>query len=251
MHSVLFKIGSVTIYSYGAMIALGMLAALALAYYRVKKAGLQTDMVWNIALYGILGGLVGAKLLYIITELGAIIENPALLLDVGNGFVIYGGIIGGVLTVWLYCKVKKVSFMDYLDPVIPAVPLAQAFGRIGCFFAGCCYGKATDGWCGVVFPAGSLAPAGVPLIPTQLLSAAGDLLIVALMLLVSRHRKYRGQVAAWYMLLYGVGRFLIEFLRNDPRGAVGILSTSQFLSLFIVLGGVFFSLLWRRKNSLR
>ena len=125
---------------------------------------------------------------------------------------------------------------------MPGVAFAQGCGRIGCFLAGCCYGKETSAWYGVTFPADSLAPAGVSLIPTQLISSAGDFLF-ALILFVLQRRLYKkngktsGAVAGVYLMLYAVGRFLIEFLRNDPRGSVGVLSTSQFIAIFMFAAG--------------
>jgi len=131
--------------------------------------------------------------------------------------------------------------MSYFDIVMPSISIAQGFGRIGCFMAGCCYGRETDCAIGVVFPADSMAPAGVRVLPTQLFSAAGDFLIAGILVLYARRAKYKGNVAALYLALYGVGRFLIEFLRDDERGAVGFLSTSQFISIFfVIIAGVLF-----------
>ena len=113
--------------------------------------------------------------------------------------------------------------------------MAQGFGRIGCFLAGCCYGRPTDAFWGVTFPEGSFAPAGVPLIPTQLISSVGDFAIAGILLLYNKRNKKAGNVGILYMLLYGIGRFLVECLRSDDRGTVGMLSTSQFISIGIVL----------------
>ena len=161
----------------------------------------------------------------------------------GEGFVVYGGIIVGVLAAILYCRQKKLVFLDYFDLLVPSIAVAQGFGRIGCFLAGCCYGRETDSFLGVVFPEHSMAPSGVKLLPTQLFSSAGDFLIMVILLLYSRKKRERGRTGALYMILYGIGRFLIEFLRADDRGTVGSLSTSQFISIGIVAVGLilFFS----------
>lgn len=244
MYPELFHIGPLTVYSYGLMIGLGVLAAYLLAESRAKRRGVDADPIFTIAIIVMIGGILGAKLLYYITELKSIIENPRLLLDIGNGFVIYGGIIGGVLAFYLYARKKKLDFWGYFDLLIPSVPLAQGLGRIGCFLAGCCYGRATDGWCGIEFP----TMPGVRVIPTQLISAIGDFAICAILLLLARRQKFKGQIAPSYMILYGVGRFIVEIWRADPRGNVGALSTSQFISIFIVAFGLLLYFYWRKKD---
>ena len=143
----------------------------------------------------------------------------------------------------MYAKLKKLSYLAYLDTLIPFVALAQGFGRIGCFLAGCCYGRETDSFLGVIFPYGSIAPSGIKLLPTQLFSSAGDFLLFLGLLLLAGRVRQRGVVGSAYLIAYGIGRFAMEFLRGDDRGvAVGPLSISQFISLFFVLFGL--GLLW-------
>lgn len=243
MKYILFEIGNVTVHSYGLMIAIGFLSCLFLAERRCPKYGLDGERIYSLGLWAIAGGLLGAKALYLIVELPAIIANPRLLLDINNGFVVYGGIIGGILAGYLFCRVNKLSFLKYFDITMPSVAWAQAFGRIGCFLSGCCYGRETDSVFGVVFHNTPMAPTGVKLIPTQLISSAGDFLMCFALCMAARKTKKDGQVAGLYLLLYSTGRFLIEFLRNDPRGEVGGLSTSQFISMFIFLAGVLVLLL--------
>ncbi len=238
MKYILFEIGDFAIHSYGLMIAIGFISCLYMAEKRCPKYGLDGDQIYSLGIWAIVGGMLGAKILYYIVELPAIIADPGLLLDVTNGFVVYGGIIGGILAGVLFAKVKKLNFLKYFDIAMPSVALAQGFGRIGCFLAGCCYGRETDSVFGVVFHDTPMAPIGVRLIPTQLISSAGDFLMCFILCMAARKTKKDGQVAGLYLLMYSVGRFLIEFLRNDPRGEVGILSTSQFISIFIFLAGV-------------
>lgn len=247
MKYILFEIGDFAIHSYGLMIAIGFISCLYLAEKRCPKYGLDPDKIYSLGIWAIVGGMLGAKILYYIVELPAIIADPSLLLDVTNGFVVYGGILGGILAGFLFAKVKKVSFLKYFDITMPSVALAQGFGRIGCFLAGCCYGRETDSVFGVVFHDTPMAPTGVKLIPTQLISSAGDFLMCFLLCMAGRKTKKDGQVAGLYLLIYSVGRFLIEFLRNDPRGEVGVLSTSQFISLFIFLAGVMVLLIVQKK----
>ena len=252
MKNELFSIGPITIYGYGLMIAIGVLAAYFSATYRAKKYDLDPDKVFYVTVWAVIGGFGGAKLLYLITQLPAILQDPSLLKDVRDGFVVYGGIIGGILAAWLYCKVAKLKFIKYFDLVMPSVALAQGFGRIGCFLAGCCYGRETTSRFGVVFPEGGLAPAGVKLIPTQLISSAGDFLIMIVLLLYYRKNKKDGtpgNVGFLYMLLYGVGRFLVEFLRNDNRGGAWMFSTSQWISMVIVAGGIVLYLVNKKRHK--
>ncbi len=246
MYNEIFSIGKITIHGYGLMIGIGFLAAVLIGMYRAKKKDMSQEAILDIAIFGILFGFLGGKILYVIVEWKRFMEDPWSVLG-SSGFVVYGGIIIGVLAGYIYCKIKKISFIKYFDLVMPEIAIAQGFGRIGCFLAGCCYGRETECFLGVEFPAGSLAPSGVKLLPTQLFMSAGDFLIAIILILYARKNKVDGNIGAGYLILYGVGRFGIEFLRNDSRGAVGALSTSQFISIFIVAAGIAF-FVW---NTLR
>lgn len=247
MKTELFSIGPFTVHGYGAMIAFGIICCIFMGMYRAKKRDMNAEAVLDIAIVGVFFGYIGAKLLYVIVELPHFIEHPMDIIA-SNGFVVYGGIIAGALAAIVYCRKKELAFMEYFDLCVPSIAIAQGFGRLGCFLAGCCYGRQTDAWYGVVFPAGSMAPAGVKVIPTQIVSSLGDFLIMGFLLMYSCRAKYTGNVGAMYMLLYGLGRFFIEYLRNDDRGAVGIFSTSQMISIVIVAGAVFL-FYWNKKRS--
>ena len=231
-------VGPITFHMYGLMIAIGFLTALLMTTKRGEKRGYDEDIIFGIFFCAIIGGMVGTRLLYYIVELPQIIKDPSILWNFKNGYVVYGGIIGGILTSLVYCRIKKTAFLPYFDLVMPSVALAQGFGRIGCFFAGCCYGRETDAWYGITFHNSNFAPNGVKLIPTQLISSAGDFLFCALLLLYANRKPKCGRVASAYLLLYGVGRFAVEFLRNDYRGSVGALSTSQLISIGVVAAGI-------------
>lgn len=237
MKSELFSIGPLHVHGYGLMIGIGIIVAFLVACKRAEKRGLNGDLIFNAGFFGLIGGMVGAKVMFYLTEIPSILEDPSILWDFANGFVVYGGIIGGIITAYVYCRVKKMEFLPLIDLVVPSIALAQGFGRIGCFLAGCCYGRTTDAWYGVTFPEGALAPSGVPLIPTQIISSLGDFLLGIFLILLARKKRNRGMITGLYFLLYAIGRFLIEFLRNDPRGNVGILSTSQFIAIFMAVAG--------------
>lgn len=242
------QLGPVTIHMYGLMIGIGFMAAYFICCWRAKKKGLSEDILWGILICAILGAIIGTRLLFYLVNIPQIISDPSILWNFKNGYVVYGGIIFGVLFGYLYCKKKQVSFLKYFDLVMPSVAVAQGFGRIGCFFAGCCYGKQTDSWLHIVYTHSNFAPNNVPLIPTQLLSSVGNFVIAAILFWYSGISKKDGTVGALYMILYSIGRFLIEMFRDDMRGSLGILSTSQLISIVIFLLGIFFMAAFRKKN---
>lgn len=249
MKNELFSIGPVTIYGYGLMVAIAIITAYVLSEYRAKKKRLDYEHVFTLAIWCLVGGTLGSKLLYFITIWKDIVKNPAIILDFQNGFVVYGGIIGGIIGGFFYCRYKKWNFWEYFDLAMPQMALAQGIGRIGCFLAGCCYGKETESSIGIVFHDSAYAPNGVKLVPTQLLSAAFDIGLFAALLLVDKKKKAHGQVAGAYLILYSIGRFIIEFFRGDlERGSVGALSTAQFIAIFLCAAGVVI-LLWAGKRK--
>lgn len=251
MKSVLLKLFGINIYGYGTMIAIGICAALLLVNYRARKRQYDEDSILNMSIIAIILGIFGGKLLYILTELKAIIADPGILKDIGSGFVIYGAIIGGTIGVLIYSKRKSWDVLKVFDLVIPAIPLAQGFGRIGCFLAGCCYGKQTNLTVGVQFPEDSLyAPGGIDLHPTQIYSSIFNFALAIFLLWYDKKERKKGRVFSMYVIIYSVGRFFVEFLRDDPRGNVGLLSTSQFISIFtVIIGIILFNLDKIRKSE--
>ncbi|WP_315116733.1 prolipoprotein diacylglyceryl transferase [uncultured Clostridium sp.] len=251
MKPVLFKIFNKEIYGYGTMIAIGILSAILLLNYRIKDKKYNEEHVFNMIIAGILSGVLGGKLLYIITEFKYIIQDPSSILkDFGYGFVIYGATIGGALGVYLYCRKRKWNTLEMFDLIIPSVALAQGFGRIGCFLAGCCYGRATTLPIGVDFTNSPFVTPGILRHPTQIYSSIFDFLLAAFLIWYSKRNKNAGRVFALYVIIYGIGRIAIEFLRDDPRGAVGLMSTSQFISVFTIIIGIVIFNLNRFKSKL-
>lgn len=240
MRNELLTIGPFTIYGYGFMIAMGILAAYFTAEYRAKKYGLPYEHVFPLVIWCVLGGFAGAKVLFWLTEFRTVAADPAFLIrSLSDGFVVYGGILGGILSGYIYCRRKRIDFLKFFDLLIPSVALAQGFGRIGCLLAGCCYGKETNGIFAITFHHSDFAPNNVPLIPTQIYSSVLDFLHFFLLVYITKHKKADGQVAAVYLVCYSIGRFVLEFFRGDlERGNVGALSTSQFISLFTAAAGI-------------
>ncbi len=240
MKNELLTIGPFTLYGYGLMIAVGILAAYVSAEYRARKQKMAYEHVFYLVLWCTLGGFAGAKVLFWITEFREILADPGFILyTITDGFVIYGAIIGGILTGYVYCKKKKLNFLSWFDLMMPSIALGQGFGRIGCLLAGCCYGKKTSGPFSIVFHDSDFAPNNIPLIPTQIYSSLLDFLHFFILLMVARKKTADGQVAAAYLIFYSAGRFILEFFRGDlDRGMVGFLSTSQFIAIFTGLAGI-------------
>lgn len=250
MRIYLFELFGIQVKSYGLMIAIGIMVALLMLLKLSNKFGYDEDDIWGLFFQSVIVGLLGGKLLWIITEIDYIIDNPKILLDVGTGFVVYGALIAGMLSIYLYCRKKKWNFLNILDITVPGVAIAQGFGRVGCFLAGCCYGAPTHSHYGVVFPTNSLAPSDVRLYPTQVYSSIFDFILGFILLWYLKKKNKDGKVAGLYLILYSVGRFIIEFLRNDPRGSVGVLSTSQFIAIFTFIFGIMiFNIHSFRKNK--
>ncbi len=238
----IFKIGSFSLHGYGLMIGIGIIAAVIIATLRAKGAGLNADKVLGMILWSTIVGFGGGKLLYIIVEHDRLADDPWGVLG-PSGFVVYGGLICGISFSVLYTKLTKISFARYIDLLIPSLAIGQGFGRLGCLMAGCCYGRpAGPGEWGIVFPPGCDAPSGVALVPTQVYMAIGDFAIAAILLIIDYATRGKnrtpGTLIVGYLLMYSVGRFLIEFLRNDDRGSVGALSTSQFIAIFMVAAAI-------------
>lgn len=245
----LFKIGPFVVHGYGLMIGLGFLAAIMVGCYRAKRRGLSDNDFINQAICVLIFGFLGGKLLFLLVNFKDFIQTPMAYVK-SEGFVVYGGVITGVISIYIYCRIKKLVFLDYIDLIAPSVAINQAFGRIGCFLAGCCYGRKTDSAIGVIFPEGCIAPAGVKLLPTQLFMAGGDLILFAVLILLAKKKPYPGMVSGMYLLLYSIGRFIIEYFRNDyQRGFVGILSTSQFIAIWISVFAILYLLLTRRSSK--
>lgn len=260
MRTILFSFGPFVVYGYGAMIGTGLIVSYFVCEYLAEKKGLMAKEILPLFMTAALGGIAGAKILYWIVEWRSILANPGSILNLSDGFVVYGGIIGGTGAGWLYTKKRRLEFFKYFDLVMPCVALAQGFGRIGCLLAGCCYGKETDSRWFISFKDSWYAPNGLHLIPTQIYSSVLDFLHFFLLLYIAyrirkKQEKKDGIVAACYLIFYSIGRFVLEFLRGDlERGSVGMLSTSQWIAFFTFALGMFIMMLkggmvWQRNRK--
>jgi phosphatidylglycerol:prolipoprotein diacylglycerol transferase len=222
------------------LLAAAYLLGLKFAMARAKTRKLDETRVLDLGIYIIVAALVGAKLLLLVTDFKTYVNDPHELLELlREGGVFYGGLILAVgVAVW-YIKRAGLPLWTTCDVFAPGIALGHVIGRFGCFFAGCCYGKPTTVPWAITFtnPFAHLnagTPLDIPLHPTQLYEAGAEALILAILLFSeSRGRKFEGRTFWLYILLYSISRYIIEIYRDDPRGQVGIFSTSQFISLFL------------------
>lgn len=236
MYNELASFGPVTLYSYGLMIAIGILVAYKVVAHRAASSQVELSDVSSLTIWCLLGGFAGAKLLFWITQASTILRHPEQLLHVTEGFVVYGGILGGIGAGYLYCKRKKLNFLQHLDLFAPSVALAQGFGRIGCLLAGCCFGEETDHWFGITFHGSELAPNDVKLFPTQIVESLLNFSLFFILIYLAKKKPPQGRIAGLYLIFYSLGRFGIEFFRGDIiRGQFGMLATSQWIALAVVL----------------
>ena len=241
MHPILFEIGNWPVYSYGVLLAAAYLLALQLAVWRAKRRGIDPNRVMDLGIWIIIAALVGAKLLLIVVDWDYYRSNPREIFSlVRSAGVFYGGLVVATLTGLVLIRRYKLPVWATADLYAPGIALGHVIGRMGCFFAGCCWGKPTDLPWAITFtnPAASInvgTPLNVALNPTQLYEAGAELVILTLLLATERKWKYfEGRTFWLYMLLYGITRFIIEFYRGDPRGMVMGISTSQFVSVLLV-----------------
>jgi len=252
MHPILFKIGPLTIHTYGLMIALAFLLGIWLMSHQAKKEGLNPQVISDLGFYLLAGAIIGSRLLFVIINYERYLSAPLKVFYIWEGgLVFYGGLIGAMGLGFWYLKEQQLPFWTTVDLAAPSIALGQAIGRLGCFSAGCCYGRPTLSFWGVTFTdLDCLAPLGVKLHPVQFYSALTNLTIFFILFKLQRAKKFSGQLLGSYLVLYAVGRFALEFWRGDQRGFVNLLganlSTSQFISFFVLAGGIGL-LLWRRR----
>lgn len=265
MHPILFDIHGFFVGSYGVMIVLGLGSALWVAMRLAKFVKLPGEFFYDLAFVCLVAGFVGARIFFIGLNWREFLDRPVAMMLSRSGFVFQGGFLGAVPAAYWFIRRKKMPIWTVGDIAAPCLVLAHAFGRIGCFLAGCCYGRVCaegSGFC-VRFPRvldakgedlfsfaymdhlhrGLVAPeamASAPVIPTQLIESATNFLICGALLLLWRRRKFQGEIFACYLLLYGATRFMLEYLRGDAERGLwlgGALSTSQIICLATIMAG--------------
>ena len=237
--------GPFTLHTYGVLLAIAFLAGLWVASRQAKRAGLDAGRITDMAVWVLIAGLVGAKLLLVLVDWRYFSDRPRELLSIfQSGGVFYGGLIGGILVAWWYARRYDLPGWQTADVLAPGVVVGQAIGRLGCFAAGCCWGASTQVPWAVTFTDVYSAravgtPLDTPLHPSQLYESLAAFLIFFFLLWLAPRKRFHGQVALAYVALYSATRFGLEFLRGDPdRGTwfQGALSTSQIIAIVLMLG---------------
>ena len=248
MHPQLVHFGRFFLPTYGFLVALGVLVGMWVSVRNSERLEIDGEKAWNLGILVVLCGIIGAKVLYVINE-GMSAREIFSIETLQAGGVFSGGLIAALLAAAWYVRRHHMPALGTCDAFAPGLALGHAIGRIGCFAAGCCYGKPTHHFWGVVFT-NPLArqitgtPLGVPLEPTQLFESAVELANFFFLMWLLKRRKFDGQVFGAFMFIYGVARFFLEFLRDDTgRGSVfgGAMSGTQLIAIGLVVAG---GLIW-------
>jgi phosphatidylglycerol:prolipoprotein diacylglycerol transferase len=264
MHPILFRLGPLTIHSYGLMMALGVALALWFIYIQARKQGLDAPRIIDAGFYTILISLLGAKLVLLAGRFSYFIRYPGELLSLArSGGVFQGGLVFGIVFALLYFRRRKIPTWPVADLAGPALALGHAFGRIGCFLAGCCYGRECSSPPGVAFHsqyAHDLTgiPLENPLHPVQLYEALLNFLNFLVLFAILRRKKFDGQVFAFYIINYSIIRFITEYFRGDHeenafllKGASPALSLTlpQFFCIVGLAAGLLLLLFMKKREA--
>jgi phosphatidylglycerol---prolipoprotein diacylglyceryl transferase len=255
----LFHIGNFALPTYGFLVSFGVIVAILLIQKLAKEQGMDSEKVWNLAIIFVFAGIVGAKLLMFIAEWKTFLAHPREIFTLSTlqaGGVFSGGVILAVICGAWYMRKNHMPGLRTADVFAPGLALGHAFGRLGCFSAGCCFGKETTLPWGVTFH-NPLAheiggvPLGVHIHPTQIYEMIVELANFAILYWMLKHKKFEGQVVGAYMFIYGVARFFLEFLRGDEGRGVLFgtwMTDTQGIALAMVVAG---TILWLRRVPLR
>ena len=238
MNPILFSFGPFHLYSYGLCIAVGVLLSIFLMNRRAVKEGFpKPDEVLDIAFVILVWGFLGARLFYVIQNFSYYAAEPFKILAVWEGgLIFYGGALAALFGFWRTVRKLHLSFWKTLDFFVPYGALAHAFGRIGCFMNGCCYGKVCHLPWAVRFPGLDHA-----VHPTQLYEAVYDLALFVFLLARRKRARFEGEIGLLYFLFYGLGRYLIEFVREPGWAWLGITANQWLSAAIIVVAFVFFN----------
>ncbi|MBZ5571674.1 MAG: prolipoprotein diacylglyceryl transferase [Acidobacteriia bacterium] len=255
----LFHIGRFFLPTYGLLVSLGVLIGLWISVRNSEKQGINPEHAWNLGILVVLCGIVGAKILYIVNDWGYYTSHPSEIFSFATlqaGGVFSGGLIGAAVAAAWYIRRRHMPPLGTWDAFAPGLAMGHAIGRVGCFAAGCCYGKPTTHFWGVTFKNPLAAawvgtPLGVPLEPTQLFESAVELATFFILMWLLKRKKFDGQVLGAYLFLYGIARYFLEFIRDDPgRGSVfgGLMTGTQLIAIGLVLTG---GLIWWLRPELK
>ncbi|HRY29039.1 MAG TPA: prolipoprotein diacylglyceryl transferase [Elusimicrobiota bacterium] len=255
MWPTLLPLGPVTLHTYGALIAVGFLAGYFYTVRLARKHGLSADTVTDLCWVALLAGIIGARLLYVAFDWAYYSRSPLSVLKLWEGGLVwYGGFLFAVLSGIFWLRRRRISVLLAADLLAPGTALGHAIGRLGCFAAGCCYGRPTQlPWAVRFTHPDTLAVPHTPLHPSQLYESFltfGIFAVLSGMAWRRPDRVGRGEVALVYLGLYAAARFVVEFSRGDDRGPVlALLTTTQWISLAFLLAAMAGGVLLRRKNA--
>lgn len=253
MYPIVLELGPVTLYSYGLCMVVAFLAAIGLSVKASRKLAPETqvlsrEQILDFACVSLLGGIVGGRFFFVVLNWDFFIHAPLEVAAIWHGGLVwYGGFLGGVAAGWLYVRSKQLSMLRAADFFIPAVALGHAIGRFGCFLNGCCYGRPTDAWCGILFPGHH-----TPVIPTQLLEMAGLIALFGILHKLQRPKMLErpGRLFSLYLIGYALLRFFMEFLRGDQEVWGPGLTLQQLISIVMFAAGIFLHNMTKNKAVL-
>jgi phosphatidylglycerol:prolipoprotein diacylglycerol transferase len=243
MYPILCRLGGFTVNAYGFFVAVGFIVGFALAIRTARAKGIPFERVVDLFFYTLLSSILGSRILFVLTDVDFFLHHPSKILNLWEGgLVFYGGLLCAIAVAVVYMRRHRLPFWKVADLFSPPVALGLFFGRIGCFFAGCCYGTETSlPWAVVFTNPDSLARLNVPLHPTQLYDAANGLVLFVILVWMQKRKTFDGQVFGCFVFLYSVSRYFIEMVRGDPRGSFlgTALSTSQGIGMGLAIASLF------------
>ncbi len=255
MNPILLRLGSLPIYSYGFFVILGFALGTAYAIWKAKREGISVpfERLVDLFFYSVLSAIAGSRILYVLLNFDSYRKNPLKILDLSEGgLVFYGGLVLSFGISILYMKRHRMPVWKLADLVSPSMALGIFFGRLGCFSAGCCYGKETSlPWAVVFRDPNALAPLNIPLHPVQLYEAGMGLVLFFFLIWWGRRKSFEGETFWFFILFYSIGRFFIEMFRGDPRGFFWepLLSTSQTIGILLVILALFMLFYLKRRSE--
>ncbi len=254
MHPILFRFGPLTIHTYGFLVAAGFLLGLGLAARQARKEGILPDKIVDLGFYILLAAIIGSRLFFILINYNYYIKNPLAIFKIWEGgLVFYGGVLLALPTAVWYIKKNNLDLWNTADIFAPPLAIGHAIGRLGCFSAGCCYGKPAEDlpWAVTFLDPESLAQIGIPLHPTQLYESAGEFINFLILITLRKRQSFKGQLFWAYLLIYSVIRFTVEFFRGDEvRGFLfGNISISQGISVLMFLGAIAGLVVFRKRKG--
>ena len=242
--------------SYGLMMAISFILGFWLSVWRGRKFGLAPDVILDLVFGVFVSSLIGVRLMFVLTHLGDFHPWYRVFFIWDGGLTLYGGIGLATLTVWIMTRRRGIPFLVIADIFSPGVILGIGITRIGCFLAGCCYGRPTECACSVIFPAE--APASqqfghVPVLPSQLFASAGGFIVFALLLLLERVSDYRGATFGRFLLLYGLSRFAVDISRSYEPEQIMMFgwSNNQWISVGMMAVGMAAMIIFARRAKVR